>query len=144
MRKLELRGDDWNDLVAAIMADPDARTAYLENNIRNQFGKRLSHETVKVGVPFLDSLLTGGTRKDVLRLLNEVKGGDVLLRDMVRAADAVGYNLRITWEKQDEKTLRAKNDCGDETCESCLNNHYGCPGRNEKDDCPDTDEEDDS
>jgi hypothetical protein len=137
--KIDTTGKGWGGLVKDMMADPDARVAYLENNLRRTFGERLSQLMIRHGVTDLTGLnLSHEVRK---RLTHDELGGQITLNEMVRAADAVGHKLTVLWEPLPNEVLEAKNDCKDDRCESCLNNDYGCPGRLEGANCPDVDED---
>lgn len=114
--------NNWNELVAAILADHDARTAYLENNLRNRFGERLSSEMVTAGISTAELCPHSLSCDDMSRLLNDVKGDPVTLREMVRVADALGYDLEISWKLQSDEVHDAKEpECSCYPCDSCLN-----------------------
>ena len=161
MGKVEGHFEDWSELMAAVLRNPDARTGYLENGLRREFGKTLSRKIIQSDPPRHVDGIGGLNRNQVRRLLHEELGGNITLSQMVRVADDLGFDLKISWVKQSKEFRKLKDEyVGDEDdeeikttarpkdgrCASCLNADYNCPdaqeGVPEAGPCP-ADEEDD-
>jgi transcriptional regulator with XRE-family HTH domain len=95
--------DEIDDLIDEVSADPEARSAMVENDLRRRIGASFEAARKEQGISIRDLAAKMGTSKSqVQRLLHHHLGGSLTLRTVVRAADvlglAVGMHVRTRCE----------------------------------------------
>ncbi len=88
--------ESWDDLVAEVLSDPDARAAYAENEIRRKMGAAIDKARQEQGLSMRDlASLIRTSVSQVQRLLHRDLGGSLTLKTVCRAADALGLQVRV-------------------------------------------------
>jgi ribosome-binding protein aMBF1 (putative translation factor) len=93
------REDDFEKLTALVNSDKVARTARIENNLRRNLGEILDNERIRQGLSIRDLAKELETSiSQVQRVLHREVGGNLTLKTLVRAADAlmmvISVNIR--------------------------------------------------
>jgi len=99
-RRLERSGsphtDNFFDLIREVELNQDARTAARENNLRRQIATLLDEHRQAKGLSLRDLAKEMGTSlSQVQRILHHELGGNLTLRTLVRATDALGLHVTV-------------------------------------------------
>lgn len=86
----------FDDLVRDVMKNQDARVAAIENGIRRKLAETIISKIKNDKITEKEFAKASGIRPaELRRLLNKELGGNLSLRTLVRAADAVGLALVV-------------------------------------------------
>lgn len=94
----------WDALTEEVLQDPVARVSYRENNLRREIADRVAQACEQQGIS-VEALASrmGCSSLQVRRLLHMEVGGNLSLTTIVRAADALGLQLRLSMKTQNPK-----------------------------------------
>ena len=88
--------NDFEALVAEVMADRNARVAYIENSIRREIAERFESALAARGMGVQDFTARLGTGlAQARRVLAREVGGDLTLNTICRAADLLGFDVEV-------------------------------------------------
>jgi hypothetical protein len=96
--------ESFDDLYAEVMANPDARLAALENQVRHTVGCRFDALRSERGWSIREMARRMRTKSiaQVTRICHQEFGGNLTMRTLVRAADVFGYDVEIQLVKRKE------------------------------------------
>jgi hypothetical protein len=92
--------NDLNDLLNEIEQDDDVRLAAVENNLRRDVANALEARRLEKGLSIRALVKEMGTSAlQVQRVLHREQGGNLTLRTLVRAADALDFEVSISFKQ---------------------------------------------
>lgn len=91
-----MHSDNFEDLVAEVLGNVDARGAYRENSVRRSLAVEFENARKVSGISIRElATMIGTSTSQVQRLLHARQGGSLTLNTICRAADALDLSVTI-------------------------------------------------